>query len=85
MARAFMAMGGSILTGHEVTGIRETSNGVDISGPNGVITANYVVACGGLMADRLARMMGIDIDFQIIPFRGNTTVCRTTVTTSSPI
>jgi L-2-hydroxyglutarate oxidase len=70
MANQFTAMGGRILTGHEVTGLKETSHGVDISGPNGVITADYVVACGGLMADRLAAMMGIGVDFQIIPFRG---------------
>ena len=29
-----------------------------------------MVACAGLMADRLAAMMGIAIDFRIIPFRG---------------
>ena len=32
--------------------------------------AGYLVVCGGLMADRLARMMDIEIDFSIIPFRG---------------
>ena len=34
------------------------------------IAADYLIACGGLMADRLARMMHIPLDFQIIPFRG---------------
>jgi L-2-hydroxyglutarate oxidase len=28
------------------------------------------VVCGGLQADRLAAMAGLDVDFQIVPFRG---------------
>ena len=26
--------------------------------------------CGGIQADRLARMAGLDVDFQMVPFRG---------------
>ena len=37
---------------------------------NDIIQAAHLVVCGGLMADRLAKMMHIDIDFNIIPFRG---------------
>jgi L-2-hydroxyglutarate oxidase len=29
-----------------------------------------VVFCGGLQADRLARLAGLDVDFRIVPFRG---------------
>ena len=29
-----------------------------------------LVACAGLQADRLARLAGLDVDFQIVPFRG---------------
>lgn len=32
--------------------------------------ATRLVVCGGLQADRLARLAGLDIDFQIVPFRG---------------
>ena len=42
---------------------------VEVSGKSR-ITADYLIVCAGLMADRMARMMGIDIDFQIVPFRG---------------
>ena len=34
------------------------------------VEAKYLVACAGLMADRIAKLMHIDIDFQIVPFRG---------------
>ena len=32
--------------------------------------ARRLVACAGLQADRIARIAGIDIDFRIVPFRG---------------
>ena len=32
--------------------------------------ARVLVACAGLMADRLARLCGVGADFQIVPFRG---------------
>lgn len=33
-------------------------------------SGRQLVVCGGLMADRLARLQGIPIDFRIIPYRG---------------
>jgi len=62
--------GGSIRFGAEVRAIRERTDTVEILLDNQRIQSRYVIACGGLMADRLARMMHIDIDFRIIPFRG---------------
>ncbi len=35
-----------------------------------MLEAEYLVACGGLMADRLADMLDIDTDFRIVPYRG---------------
>jgi L-2-hydroxyglutarate oxidase LhgO len=32
--------------------------------------ASFVVGCGGLHADRLSRLAGIDTDVRIVPFRG---------------
>jgi L-2-hydroxyglutarate oxidase len=34
------------------------------------IEAGFLIACGGLMADRLTAMMDIEVDFQIVPYRG---------------
>jgi (S)-2-hydroxyglutarate dehydrogenase len=31
---------------------------------------DLIISCGGLQADRLARMAGANTDFQIVPFRG---------------
>lgn len=70
MAELFIALGGVVKFDCEVKALKEYSNAVQIRTDNNTVTAKYIVVCGGLMADRLARMMNLDIDFQIIPFRG---------------
>ncbi|GAB6906552.1 putative enzyme [Desulfosarcina cetonica] len=70
LARQFTALGGRIRTGRPVTAIHEKTDGVRVTIGKDSVYGRYLVACGGLMADRLARMMHIPIDFQIIPFRG---------------
>jgi (S)-2-hydroxyglutarate dehydrogenase len=70
MAGIFISLGGEIRTGYEVRDIEETARQVRIRGGSNDIQSRYILACGGLMADRLARMTGIDVDFQIVPFRG---------------
>jgi len=70
IAELFTASGGVIKSGFEVKALRETADEVHIQVGGNTIEAKYLVACSGLMADRLAKMMHIDIDFQIVPFRG---------------
>jgi len=70
MAELFVRLGGKIKTGLEVKALREKSDGVQIRLGSGNVYAKYVVVCGGLQADRLCKMMHLDLDFQIIPFRG---------------
>ena len=70
MAALFTDAGGEIRTGTEVRTLGESTREVSIGLGTGSLKARYVIACGGLMADRLARMMHIPMDFRIIPFRG---------------
>lgn len=70
LAELFAAMGGQIKTGKTVTALEEDSNVVKVRVGGECFKTRYLVACAGLEADRIAKMMGIDIDFQIIPFRG---------------
>lgn len=70
MAALFRDLGGTLITGCRVRGIRETPDQVEIRSEKNRFSAGYLIACAGLMADRIARMMAIDIDFAIIPFRG---------------
>jgi len=70
MARQFRMLGGIIKRGSAVHGICEEKQGVRIMAGREAFYGRWMVACGGLQADRLVRMMGLDMDFQIIPFRG---------------
>jgi L-2-hydroxyglutarate oxidase len=62
--------GAEIRYGEEVTGIDESPVSVTVHSRNGRFHARRLLVCGGLAADRLARMHGLDIDFRIIPYRG---------------
>ncbi len=70
LAELFTELGGTVMLGSEVRAIREYADRIDIRLKSETVNGRHVVACSGLMADRLARMMNIDIDFAIIPFRG---------------
>jgi len=71
MAHLFRDLGGKIRLGAEVTGLSETNDSIEISTTTGELCqGRYLVSCSGLMADRVARMLDIDIDFQVIPYRG---------------
>ncbi len=70
MAERFSALGGTVKTAAAVSALKEGRDTVTIHLGAQRLSARYLVACGGLMADRIARMMGLEIDFRIIPFRG---------------
>lgn len=62
--------GVELLLKTEVKKIIEKSEHVEIITNQREFTAGYVVNCGGLHSDRLARMTGLTPDLKIIPFRG---------------
>jgi L-2-hydroxyglutarate oxidase len=70
MAGLICDFGGEIRTNTEVMTIEETPSGVVIFCNNDTIRAKHMIACAGIMADRIARLAGLDIDFQMVPFRG---------------
>jgi L-2-hydroxyglutarate oxidase len=74
MARHFVDGGGELALNSEVTDAREYHDHVQLDCRRGSrqqrIETKMLIACGGLMADRLCRMLGIATDFAIIPFRG---------------
>lgn len=70
MARTFIQAGGEIFYRAQVQALQEHRHGVLVSTPQGEFEGRYLVACSGLMADRLVRMLGIEPGFIICPFRG---------------
>jgi len=70
MAREIGKRGGEIALGAAVVAIKEGAEHVTVSAPGRSWQARHLIVCGGLQSDRLARMAGIPIDYQIVPFRG---------------
>lgn len=70
MAAMVAQAGGQTVLGTGVRAICNRNGMVEISSDEESWTARQVVVCGGLQADRLARSSGLDVDFQIVPFRG---------------
>ncbi|BDX03217.1 hydroxyglutarate oxidase [Marinomonas pontica] len=70
LAELFISKGGELRLSTEVVALDESNERVGITLNNDVVSTSYLVSCGGLMADRLTKMLNIQTDFQIIPFRG---------------
>ena len=62
--------GGEVRLGCRVRGIQMGSDGVRLSTDDGEVAAQHVVNCGGLLADRVAKLAGARPPLQIVPFRG---------------
>jgi L-2-hydroxyglutarate oxidase len=70
MGREFERLGGEIRYNTEVTGLKEETSQVVVQASQGEVQGKYLVSCSGLMADRVVRMLGIEPEFKICPFRG---------------
>ena len=70
MAAIVSERGGAIFTSSEVAHIEETPSGVTLDVGKDRIRARNMIAAAGLQADRIARLCGVDVDFRIVPFRG---------------
>ncbi len=65
------SMGGSIETGNRVLGFDRRAARTRIRTETADYEARNVIACAGLMADRVAKMTGGGGDPKIVPFRGD--------------
>ncbi|WP_236557624.1 L-2-hydroxyglutarate oxidase [Arthrobacter sp. 9AX] len=70
LAELITGEGGQVITGARVTSIAEHADRVEVGTAAGRYSCGQLVACAGLQSDRLAELAGLDIDVQIIPFRG---------------
>ncbi len=56
---------------HEVTGIERNGETTSIITNKGKIEAKYLIFCGGLQADRLAKKDGVKLKEKVVGFRGD--------------
>ena len=66
----FHAAGGDILLGSEVRDIIRYEKSLVLETAGNLVECSNVINCAGLYADNIGRMMGLDLDVKIIPFRG---------------
>eukprot|EP00111_Clytia_hemisphaerica_P008836 TCONS_00025826-protein len=74
-------MGGMVASNYEVQDIKYRTDiksvGVEITGKSQPpIKSRYVITCGGLQSDRIAKMTGCSSDPKIVPFRGDYLVLK---------
>lgn len=62
--------GGTVLLDTRLTAIDERADGVTLTTTRGEVRGDHVVFCAGIHADRVAAMAGLDVDFAMVPFRG---------------
>ncbi len=61
---------GEILFEHRVTGINKVNGGLEVVTPKGTFATRMVINTAGLQCDRVARFNKPDLNYRIIPFRG---------------
>lgn len=70
LARDVADLGGAVLLGHPVRGLRERPGGVEVLAGGERRVFDRVVACAGLGTDAVAELAGRPGDVRIVPFRG---------------
>lgn len=70
LAQKLTQAGHQVLFNQPVVGIEPQSQQVVVSTPSDTFHTGFLVTCGGLYSDRLARMAGLKPPAQIVPFRG---------------
>ena len=72
MLSIFQTNGGFFSNNFFVNQIDESDEGIILNSQQSApVRAKKMIACGGLQADRLARMLGLKPRLKIIPFRGD--------------
>ena len=69
-ARLIEQAGGEIQLNSRLLSCRVEPNGLHLETTQGEIRGRYLINCGGLQSDRLARLCGVEPGLRIVPFRG---------------
>lgn len=70
LAEAFRKKEGQIYLSEQVKAIRKESHGCTVVTSRDTYQTKLVVNCAGLYSDKIAEMTGQEVNFKIVPFRG---------------
>lgn len=62
--------GGDIFSGNKVIDIKENGGFIQVETDHQTLTTRLVINCSGLYSDKVAKLTGMNVDYRIIPFRG---------------
>jgi L-2-hydroxyglutarate oxidase LhgO len=65
-----------VLTEHEVLAFDKHDFFTNLVTNHGNVSTKYVINCGGLQSDRIARMDNVDPPVRIVPFRGDYSILQ---------
>ncbi len=68
--RIIQKRGGEIKTNSKFISIIKDGTDLILETTSGEVRTKFLVNCGGLQSDRIARICGVDPKLQIVPFRG---------------
>lgn len=69
-AELIRAKGGEIKTSSKLTSVKKDGSELILSTEQEEYRTKFIVNCGGLQSDRIAKLCGVDPKLKIIPFRG---------------
>ncbi|MFN3871811.1 MAG: L-2-hydroxyglutarate oxidase [Ignavibacterium sp.] len=69
-AKLIMKNGGEIKLNSKAVSIKVNCNQIVVQTEQDEFKSKYLVNCGGLYSDKIAKMSGVNPDVKIIPFRG---------------
>jgi L-2-hydroxyglutarate oxidase len=69
-ARRVKEAGGQVRLNTRVRGFRRHSNDLVLETCAGPVTCGFLISCGGLWADRVAKSCGVNPGVVVVPFRG---------------
>ena len=70
LAEEFSGLGGKIEYFEEIISIESTKDGKILRSKKNKYQGDYLINCGGLYSDKLAKLDGLNPNVRIIPFRG---------------
>jgi L-2-hydroxyglutarate oxidase len=62
--------GGVIRTSARLVAVQRRGDELNLQTTQGDVHCKHLINCGGLQADRVARLCGLDPELQVVPFRG---------------
>lgn len=69
-AKLIKSKGGEIKTKSRFRNLKKENGTLILETESGEIKAKFLVNCGGLQSDRIAKLCGVEPGLQIVPFRG---------------